>query len=399
MKKWFLLLLAMSLAGLGGMAQVDRVRGTAAGVDSTHGAAARVDPAHVNDHPTLAIGAAAPDFNLEGIDGRHYTLQSFKEAEVLIIVFICNHCPTSQAYEDRLIRLTSDYADKGVRVVAINPNYPGALRLDELGYSDLGDSFEEMKERAVKAGYNFPYLYDGDLEEAAKLYGPISTPHIFIFDKDRKLRYNGRIDDMEDPKKTPLHTDARNAIEALLHHTPVPVPVTKVFGCSIKWKEKSDWKQKAAVNWAKEPVTLDTIGLAGITRLVGNDSKKLRLINVWATWCVPCVQEYPELVTLNRTYRDRGFELVSISMDAPKDRSKALRFLVQQQSSSPNYIFSGDDKYKMIEAIDAQWQGALPYSMVVEPGGKIVYARQGIIDAEELRKLIFDDPYMGRIYK
>jgi hypothetical protein len=102
---------------------------------------------------------------------------------------------------------------------------------------------------------------------------------------------------------------------------------------------------------------------------------------------------------LNRMYRDRGFELVSISTDDITARDKALRFLEKQESSSPNYIFTGDDKYKLIDAIDPKWQGALPYSMLVEPGGKIVYAHEGAIDPEKLRKLIFDDPYMGRIYK
>ena len=111
------------------------------------------------------------------------------------------------------------------------------------------------------------------------------------------------------------------------------------------------------------------------------------------------MEEFPELVTLNRMYRDRGFELVSISTDDSAAAPKALRFLEKQQSSSPNYIFTGDDKYKLIEAIDPKWQGALPYSLLVEPGGKIVYAHQGAIDPEELRKLIFNDPFMGRIYK
>src|ERR1700748_1718842 len=117
---------------------------------------------HQYDHKTLAIGAAAPDFNLPGIDGKTYTLTSFKSAKVLVVVFMCNHCPTSQAYENRVIKLTSDYGPKGVSVVAINPNNPASLRLDELGYSDLGDSFDEMKIRANDAKFNFPYLYDGD---------------------------------------------------------------------------------------------------------------------------------------------------------------------------------------------------------------------------------------------
>ncbi|HUB61619.1 MAG TPA: redoxin family protein [Puia sp.] len=361
--------------------------------------ATTIDAEHINDHPTLAIGSQAPDFSLKGVDDQTYTLQSFKDARILVVIFMCNHCPTSQAYEKRIIQLTSDYAAKGVRVVAISPNAPQALRLDELGYSDVGDSFDDMKKRAKDAGYNFPYLYDGETETASRQYGPVSTPHVFIFDQDRKLRYDGRIDDTEDPAKTPKSRDARNAIDALLNNQPVPVAVTKTFGCSIKWLEKSNWTKKAAITWAKEPVSLDTLGTAGIANLVHNNSKKLRLINLWATWCVPCVEEFPELVTLNRMYRDRGFELVSISTDDTAARTKALHFLEKQQSSSPNYIYTGDDKYKLMEAIDPRWQGALPYSLLIEPGGKIVYARQGAIDAEELRRIIFDDPYMGRIYK
>jgi peroxiredoxin len=361
--------------------------------------ATSIDAEHINDHATLAIGAPAPDFNLPGTDGSNYSLASFKDAKILVVVFMCNHCPTSQAYEQRIIKLTSDYAAKGVRIIAISPNAPSALRLDELGYSDVGDSFDDMKTRAKQAGYNFPYLYDGDTETASKLYGPVATPHIFVFDAQRHLRYNGRIDDTENPAKTPQSLDARNAIDALLTDREPPVAVTKTFGCSIKWAEKSNWTRKATITWANEPVHLDTLGVSGIAGLLHNDTKKLRLINLWATWCVPCVDEFSDLVTLNRMYRDRGFELVSISTDDSAARTKALRFLEKQQSSSPNYIFTGDDKYKLIEAIDPKWQGALPYSMLIEPGGKIVYAHQGAIDADKLRKIIFDDPYMGRIYK
>ena len=139
-------------------------------------------------HKTLAIGSKAPDFSLPGVDGKTYTLESFKSAKVLVIVFMCNHCPTSQAYEPRIIKLERDYAPKGVQVVGINPNNPSSLRLDELGYSDVGDSFPEMKIRAKDAGFNFPYLFDGDKEDAANKYGPVATPHVFVFDQDRKLR-------------------------------------------------------------------------------------------------------------------------------------------------------------------------------------------------------------------
>jgi thiol-disulfide isomerase/thioredoxin len=353
----------------------------------------------VEDPKTLAIGAAAPDFHLKGVDGKIYSLNSFSKADILVVVFMCNHCPTSQAYEQRMIHLTQDYAAKNVAVVAINPNHPGSVRIDELGYSDLGDSFEEMKIRARNAGFNFPYLYDGDTEISSKKYGPVCTPHIFIFDKNRKLQYNGRIDDTEDPNKKTQSPDARNAIDAILQGRPVTQPVTRVFGCSIKWEEKKVWKEKAAISWAHEPVTLDTIGTEALHDLVKNNTNKLRLINVWATWCVPCVEEFPGLVHLNHMYRDRGYEMVSISLDDRAQAPRALAFLQKNQSSSPNYLYTGQDKYKFIEALDSSWAGALPYTLLIEPGGKKVYVKQGMNDLEQLQKIIFDDPLMGRIYK
>ncbi len=350
------------------------------------------------DHRTLPIGAVAPDFSLTGIDGKTYTLASFKEAKILVIIFTCNHCPTAQAYEERIIKMTNDYAKKGVTVVAIMPNDPNSVRLDELGYTDLGDSFEEMKLRAKMLGYNFPYLYDGDTEEVSKAYGPVATPHIFIFDRDRKLQYQGRIDNVEKPTKTPTSFDAANAIDALLNNKPVPVTTTKVFGCSVKWAEKGDWIEKAKKDWTNEPVTLEMIDEEGVKGLLKNSSDKLRLINVWATWCGPCVTEFPELITMNRMYRGRDFEFISISVDEPAKKDKALQFLKMKQASSTNYIFSIDDKYKLIEAIDPRWQGALPYTILVEPGGKIVYAKQGIIDPLNMKRMIVENHLIGRYY-
>lgn len=350
------------------------------------------------DPKTLSIGSAAPDFSLPGVDGKTYTLASFKNARLLVIIFTCNHCPTAQAYEDRIIQLAKDYSGKSVAIVAVSPNDPDAVRLDELGYTDLSDSFEEMKQRAKAKQFNFPYLYDGETQSMSKAYGPVTTPHVFIFDQSRKLRYQGRIDDVEKPTKTPTQHDTRNAIEALLQNKEVPVATTKVFGCSVKWADKTNLVQKGFEAWAKEPVTIEPIDVAGIKELLQNKSNKLRLINVWATWCGPCVTEFPEFITINRMYRGRDFEFVSISADDPTKKDKALEFLKSKQASNKNYIFSLDDKYKLIEAVDPNWQGALPYTVLVEPGGKIVYAGQGTIDPAEMKKRIVEHPLMGRYY-
>lgn len=354
--------------------------------------------ANSKDYPTLPIGSPAPGFSLKGTDQKMYSLQSFAAANVLVIIFTCNHCPTAQAYEDRIKQLVTDYKSKGVQVVAISPNDPKSVRLDELGYSDYGDSYEEMRLRARDKAFNFPYLYDGDTEAVSKKYGPIATPHVFIFDKKRMLQYSGRIDDVENPAGTPKSNDTRNAIEALISGKPVPLPVTKTFGCSVKWNDKQELVKKGFDAWAKEPVTIDVIDEEGVKKLLKNESGKIRLINVWATWCGPCIIELPDFVSINRMYRRRDFEMATICADRPAKKAKALETLSRLQVSSANYIFNADDIYKLIELVDPKWQGALPYTLLVEPGGKIIYAKQGGIQPMFLKKKIVGHPLIGRVY-
>lgn len=344
---------------------------------------------------TLAVGDKAPHFSLPGTDGKTYSLESFAEHKVLAIIFTCNHCPTAQAYEDRMITLTNDYKSKGVSVVAVSPNDPKAVALDELGYSDMSDTFEEMKIRVEEKGYNFPYLYDGDNQKMSRAYGPVATPHIFIFDNERTLQYVGRLDSSEKPGSANAE-DARNAIDALLAGKPVALPQTKTFGCSIKWSEKSDWAERAPLIWAQEPVDLELIDDIGIKALLENDTDNLLLINVWATWCGPCITEMPDFVEINRMYRGRDFELITISADRPDKKTKAHEFLKKIQVSNKNYIYNSDDKYQLIEAIDPEWQGALPYTLLVEPGGKVVYRVQGPIVPQQMKKMIVEK--LGRYY-
>jgi peroxiredoxin len=343
---------------------------------------------------TLPIGAAAPDFKLPGIDGREYALADFAAAKVLVLVFTCNHCPTAQAYEDRLLKLHAGYKDRGVALVAINPNDPRAVRLDELGYTDLGDTFEEMKIRAKARKFTFPYLHDGETQKTAHAYGVQATPHVFIFDRERKLRYVGRIDDAE-VKEVKSH-DARNAIEALLADKPVPVEKTRVFGCSTKWADKREDARKALEKWDREPVKLEAIDEEGVARLVQNDTKKLLVVNVWATWCGPCVAELPEFVTMNRMYRGRPFRLVTLSMDAPEKKEEALKVLRDKHVSCTNYLAEFKDRDKFADRLDKKWEGPLPYTLVIAPGGKVLYRKAGAIDPLEVKRAIVG--YLGRTY-
>jgi len=345
---------------------------------------------------TLEIGEKAPDFRLPGVDGKTHSLKDFAKANILVVVFTCNHCPTAQAYEDRIKKLADDYRGKGVALIAISPNDPKAVRLDELGYTDLSDSFAEMKIRAIEHGFNFPYLYDGDTQKSSRAYGPVATPHVFIFDKERTLRYAGRVDDSEKIEKVTT-SDTRNAIDALLDGKTVPLEKTKSFGCSIKWADKEGSVKQAFERWAKEEVTLEPIDEQAVKELVKNSSDKLRLLNVWATWCGPCVVEFPELIEINRMYRNREFEMVTLSADSPDKKDQALAFLKKQEASTKNYIFNSEDKYRLIEAVDKEWPGSIPYTLLIAPGGKIILRKKEMIDPLELKEAIVE--YLGRYYK
>jgi len=336
---------------------------------------------------TLPLGAAAPDFTLPGIDGRNHSLQGYADAKILVIVFMANHCKTAQAYEGRIMQLVKDYKDKGVAVVGIAPNDPQALSLSEMVYSDLGDSFEELRTRAQERGFNFPYLYDGDNQKVSRTYGPVSTPHVFIFDQARKLRYVGRVDNSENIAEV-TQQDARNALDAMLAGKPVPVEKTRTFGCSIKWSEKRAAAAREMAAMEKEPVVLQSANAQTIKALVSNDTPKMLLINVWATWCGPCLAELPELVTMNRMYRHGNFELVTISADAPERKATVLADLQQRHVAARNYIFDNKDTDALANALDASWPGGLPYTILVAPGGKIIQRQLGAVDSMNLKKVI-----------
>lgn len=337
--------------------------------------------------PSLPLGSAAPDFNLPGVDGRSWKLQDFSAARVLVVVFTCNHCPSAQYYEERLKQLTADYKQKGAAVVAIMPNDPKSVRLDELGWTDLSDSFDEMKIRARARGFNFPYLFDGENEAVSRAYGPAVTPHVFVFDAERKLRYAGAIDDSERIEKVTKNY-LRDALDALLANRGPAISETKVVGCSTKWAGKAESVQAYVDKLAAEPVTVQSAGPDVLKALRKNDSEKFRLINFWATWCAPCMAEFHEFVTMNRMYRKRDFELVTVCMNAPDEEKTILGFLKKEQASSRNLLFDASGRDALINAFNPAWSGAAPYTVLISPEGKIVYSEVGSIDALATRRAI-----------
>jgi thiol-disulfide isomerase/thioredoxin len=351
-----------------------------------------------NEHPTLAIGSPAPDFCLPGVDGQTHCLKEYAASKVLVIAFICNHCPTSQLYETRIKQIAEDYKGKGVAVVAIEPNNPDAVLLNEMGYTDVGDSLEDMKTRAEYRHFNFPYLYDGETQKISTAYGPTATPHIFVFDSDRKLRYEGRVDNnMREPLVT--KRDVRDALDALLASKPVAVAKTPSVGCSTKWLYKEAGRREEMETIAKKPVVLKPVGVSDLKELRKNSTGKLLLVDFWATWCGPCRAELPQFETMYRMYGRRAFDLVTVSINYPDEQAGVLKVLTDEHATSTNRILSSTDIYPQLAAFDPDWSAAVPYTLLIRPDGEVVYKRQGTVDPLQLKRLIIanltDDDYHG----
>jgi len=361
----------------------------------------------------LKIGAAAPDFALPGIDGKTHRLADYRDAKVLMIAFITNHCPDSHAADTRIQKLFTDLQGQSFALVAINPNHPEGLSIDELGYTKYTDGFDDMKKYAAEQRFSFPYLYDGDKQAVARAYGCLATPHIFVFDADRRLRYKGQFDDSRfaDPA-TVKSPDAENAVRALLAGQPVPVEMTKPHGCSTKWREKKTAIAEATAKIDATPVDIELIDAAGAAALRKNGTRKVRLFNVWATWCGPCLAEFPELVKTMRQFSRRDFELITISLDDAASLSKAKAFLEKQGAGLPDktkaslktegrktnsYLYTGADTNALMKALDPDWPGGMPYTLLVDPDGKVLWRHANAVNGDELRAKILD--VLGRHYR
>src|SRR6266852_2646714 len=306
-------------------------------------------------HPILALGSSAPDFSLPGVDGRTHTLEDYAAAPILVIVFTCNHCPIAQMYEQRIQQLETDYRDRGVAVVAIEPNDPKALRIDELDSSDISDSLDEMKIRFEYKHLHYPYLYDGETQSVTRAYGPQATPHVFVFDKNRKLRYEGRMDNSyrQEMVKT---QDARNAIDALLANRDVTVTHTGVFGCSTKWQEKSASRIEALRKIEDQPVTVEMATADDLKKLRSNPSGKMMLVSFWATWCGSCIDEFADFQDTFRMYKNRDLELITVAANMPDEKPSVVKMLNKKHATSRNLLFATNDTAALQAAFDPRWE-------------------------------------------
>lgn len=345
----------------------------------------------------LEIGMKAPDFKLPGVDGRWYNLSDFKE-EILVVVFLSNHCPYAQVYEERLIRFAQEYSKKGVDLVAISPNSPLSTPDDVMGYSDLDDTYEAIQIRSNDRAFNFPYLYDGDNQQVSIQFGLKSIPEAFVFNRDRELQYRGRID-VTPIWKAADAEDLRLVVDAVKRDGEIIRRVRDSQGCKVYWSWDQVEKDALSEAWNLAPVNLKLIDLDSMKTILVNFSEKLRMINFWATWCGPCKQEFPEFLRMKRMYRHRPVEFISVSLDDPDHYQEALVFLQQLHAPGLNYILTEEDKDLIRTKVYDQWDGSLPFTILVEPLGSTYKVWLGPFNPLEVRQAIVEHRLLGRFLR
>ncbi len=316
-----------------------------------------------------AIGRPAPDFRLKDLNGKLHELKDYR-GKTTVIGFISARCPVSNAYQDRVRALAEEYNQKGVVFIGIN--------------SSSDEALDEIRSHAAASRFKFTILKD-EGSVIADAYAAERTPTVYVVDAEGVLRYQGRIDNSQNPRMV-RRGDLREALNQILAGKPVSVAETKAMGCLIKRSQNKPRPALAKVSQiaADEP----EVGLlkpAGYAGLLKQSEGKILIVNFWATWCGPCVAEFPEFVAIDTKYRDRGLRVIGISADETAEiKTKVVPFLKQQKARYENFVQDVEDPQDMIDVVNKDWSGTLPATFVYGKAGKPIYTRFGIIDREEL---------------
>ena len=313
------------------------------------------------------VGDAAPVWTgLMGIDGKRKGIDDYKQADILVLAFTCNHCPVATMYEGRFIQFVRDYQKKGVAFVALSVSTLPA------------DGLDNMKKRADEKGFNFDYLHDPG-QAIGRAYGATVTPHLFVLNKARRIAYMGAFDDKMNPASVTRHY-VRDAVDALLAGKQPEITETRQFGCAISYGLAGGETVGGAANppAGKKPaptgtVTLRTVNPAGYTAELKKHRGKVIVVDFWATWCIPCLKEFPHTIEWDKKFHDKGLVVISMNMDdTDKDsRTAALEFLKKQNATTINLHSSLGGEEAAMKAFSIS-DGALPHFKIYGRDGKLL---------------------------
>jgi hypothetical protein len=325
-----------------------------------------------------------PPFSLKGINGKVYDHSDFDEDKLLALVFLSNHCKISQLFQNHLIELKNKFEKEAV-ILAVSPNYEQAILPDELAYSDYGDSFQEMKKRAVRKKYNFPYLYDGDKQLLTKTIKVKITPTVYLYNEKRKLIYVGRIGNIDYPEEMEK-SDLNNAILQSLQNRSIPLKRTKVFGTSIKTKDHLYLAEQVRQRYSDESIKLTKADDRKLNFYLNHNTYKPKLFYVWQTNDKNARENLIKLSFLFKIFRKRGFRLVTVCIAKENEDESIIKELLEKsQLSATNFVTYGHHIASLAKIIPSQIDKLTPYYRLLGGTGNMLIGNHGEISKDDLR--------------
>jgi peroxiredoxin len=317
------------------------------------------------------VGQPAPDFTLADLSGKTHSLKDYR-GKIVVVGFISARCPISNAYKDRIRAIADEYAKRGVTFLGVNSN--------------ADESIEEARAYAAKNRLDFTILKD-EGNVVADAYAAERTPKTYLIDGEGVVRYQGRIDNSQNPQMV-KRDDLREALNEMLSGKPISVAETRALGCLIKRVQDAKAIPAVAPANTKAPQAEPKVGTlkpVDFAKFKDSAKGKVLVLNFWATWCGPCVAEFPELVALDAKYRDKGMKLVGITADEAEDvRPKVIPFIKKHQVKFDIIRQDTDDPEEMMSQITKDWNGVIPATFVYDKQGNLAYTRFGIIDRDLL---------------
>ena len=325
-----------------------------------------------------------PEFSLQGTDGKFYSQKDFEENDLLAVIFLSNHCKISQLFQNQLIKITELMRSKKVAVVAVSPNYYKAVLPDEQAYSDLGDSFIEMKKRALRKNYNFPYLFDGEKQTLTRKIGVKITPSVFLYNKKRELVYAGRIGN-HDLAESLQASDLYKFITSYTDGGGHKLKRTKVFGTAIKFSGDLLLAEQVRKRYSDETVRITAADERKLKFYLNHKTGKPKLFYVWKETDMDVRDNLLTISTIYKIFRKRGLKLITVCISEGQNNDSAIEVLEQAQLSSTNFMVSGNQVSPLTTIIPSDFSRITPFYRLIGGDGKMLQGAMGKIEKDKLR--------------
>jgi hypothetical protein len=327
------------------------------------------------------------EFSLMGVDYKTYTNKDLNGLNGTLLVFLSNHCKFSQTFQQFLVHSNKKWINQGIKLIAISPNHEKAILPDEMAFSEVGDSFEEMVLRAQTQNYNFAYIYDGKNQIITKSIETKITPSAYLFDSQGELVYSGRIGDHEMPndyEKSELHQN----IVKLINKEKVEYNRTKIHGTAVKFKKDIRFAENLAKRYAEETIRLNYADERKLNFFIEQETNYPRFFYVWSLENNPDVtrENLIKISTVYKIFRKRGIKVFTVCICKPEDQSKVLEILKQTQLSSLNFYTGGTEVSKLVTLRSQEGKRITPFCRIIQGDNSLAYGKNDLLDIKILKR-------------